>query len=276
MILRKRGEKLEKEIEIGEKIRQIPNYQYRYAPIERCSDIQIDLNKGKIQKNTNMIVCEIRKIGKQTLEDYIEEILISEDTKEEEETQVQEIMSSLEEYLRESIIQMNSYHIWHLKINPYTIIIDKDSLVPIITDFSNASTTPYKKINTLDTTYYPIDYCLLTNTTAELLTGETSEIIFDNYWRNNLLFKKNNEIFTDNELIEFKEYYRRQIKPWIGKDIRKIQEKIKSEICTWDDYALSATFLVILRGTCLRQNLSLKEVLKKTILSQKIISNTIL
>jgi hypothetical protein len=251
--IKRRSDETNMEIQRGEKIKQIPNYEYRFAPIENHTEIKMAGTK------TEMIQCHERNVGNTTLEEYIHQ------SKRKAET-----ASLCEEYLRESIRQMNDAGIYHLNFNNTTIVMDEINHVPIIRGFgaatASAATVPIQMYSAL--TYsaltYPIEYYIL-NSTDEIFTEETAEDAFHQFYHDKPIFDKKHQTITDTELIEMKERYNIYTQPMVGKPMKQIKKNISKN--TWDQYMLSVFLLDTMDGNHEWNNTEQEEKQKKMILS---------
>jgi hypothetical protein len=226
-----------KEIEISEKIRHIPNYQYRFLPIEKFTEITVkDMTNHQITK-TDLITVYLRDVGNVTIRQYFERVSLNANKK------TYEALVSFEQYLRETISIMNLYNIRHLNIDSNSILMDEINNVPLIQFSDN---TEKKNLT------YPIDYYILNSQATkdsverknEIITENVAEEIFDEFWRNKIIFER--KIISDTEFIELKEQYNIYIREFIGTPIKTLKRKLNGHKKHWDDYLLSVMILEII------------------------------
>jgi hypothetical protein len=239
-IVKKMDNKTLKEIYLSEMIKTIPHYQYRFHTIEKYKEF-----KG-------LACLYMREIGKKTIREYIQENLYQ--------PRIAIIISSLEEYLRESIKLINSLKIY-FPIREDIILMDEINDIPIIV---GASADPQIA---RDTTY-PIEY-YITNYPheEEILTEELGEYFFNKFMDKKDIFERKYQRITDNELIDMKEKYNEYISYRIGQPIKQIKQEFEKKDI--NNYILSTIFLSILTNLP-TQTKELEEYIcryKKTILS---------
>jgi|Laugresbdmm110sn_2_1035109.scaffolds.fasta_scaffold00094_13 serine/threonine protein kinase len=137
------------EINIGKIVMAIPNYQYRFAPIiETCPidistigateikkcDVIVEANKNK--PNSKFVSNKIKYVGKLSLGDYLDNLLIKND---------KHAIKSVENYFKK-IIDINIYllqsvqllvnnSIIHYDLKENNIMFDTSNDIPVIIDF---------------------------------------------------------------------------------------------------------------------------------------------
>lgn len=240
---------LTREIEIGEKIRKISNYQYMFLPIEKITEIKVkDLTTGKMTK-TDLITVYTRDAGNTNIREYFQR------QQKRKRNKTVETLISFEGYLRENIRIMNSQNIHHHNINAESILIDLINHVPLIQfsklpNLSNHLTFPpeYYILN-LPNVANVANVANAPNIPSALLnegrlTEETVVDIFDDYWRGKEIFERN--IISDDELIGFKEQYSEYIQQFIGIPIQSVKQKLNACRKNWDNYLLSVLILEII------------------------------
>jgi len=258
--IKRRSDETNTEIQRGEKIKQIPHYEYRFAPIEQHTEIKMAGTRNE------MILCHERNVGNTTLEEYIHQ------SKRKAET-----LDLCEDYLRESIKQLNDAGIRQLNLNNTTIVMDEINHVPIIRGFSTAASVATQTATSVATypaltypalTYpaltYPIEYYIL-NSTDEIFTEETAEDAFHQFYHDKPIFDKKHQTITDTELIEMKERYNIYTQPMVGKPMKQIKKNISKN--TWDQYMLSVFLLDTMDGNHEWNTTEQEEKQKKMILS---------
>jgi len=266
-----RNEKLSNnEYEIGQKIRNIPDYENYFAPvlecctvslakydsdeIEKCEFIQNAKGKGKgegeggVDKTYKM--CKIQYVGKNTLGDHIYDVFKNTPL------QLIKTMASTYTYLLKSLKIMADNNIVHYDIKDNNIVCN-DVNTPILIDFGRSidmtqtktDVTKYKDIFFL---YEPdFDYwCLDIN----FLMYAFNEV--GDKWEQHVVTKEViqgilNDFFTGTAVAKTieksqPEYKKKQTAYFMGFEGKKwidvFQELIKF-MKTWDNYALAVTYV---------------------------------
>jgi hypothetical protein len=209
----------------SEIIRKIENYPYRFSPIESYKEMKMK----NIESKTNIITCYFRNIQKTTLGDYITEKI--------ENKRIIEILNSIQDYLRESIQQLNQVNLF-LNITEQIIVMDEINDVPII--ILDTPTTPPNN--------QPIEYYILNyENENQPMTTELGEELFQRFiTAQGELFEPKYQKITNTEFIEFKERYGHYIRQLSGQSIKKIKTSIKPAVKTWGDYYISVIFISIM------------------------------
>lgn len=257
------------EIQIGNKIKKIKNYEQFFAPIisscevipnrinynliKTCNSVQNDFSE--IDNTRKYTSSKIRYVGKDPIDKYISTI----------KTPIAKLIN-MHLYLLDAINLLQHKNIIHFDIKPDNILFDEIQSIPIIIDFGLSNTTNIfeKSISPKDNVeklkdifisydtydFWCIDIFIISKILYEkqfYMEDEVSliqvEIILHTF-KTSTLYK----CFTDTELKEFDHYYRNHFtkkyiennKTWID-----VFNDLIKNYNTWDNYSLALTFLYI-------------------------------
>lgn len=268
----------QKETEISEIIKTIPHYDDYFAPILESCDIDI----AKIESN-EIKKCEfiepstqpkkyktnkIKYIGEKTLEEYIFSLFANKSSKKRK--NLEKLITTHVKILT-SLNKMSSYGLVHNDIKENNIVCERNGN-PILIDFGlsinvnriepSSANTPelrianYKKQDTFflyDTTYdyWCIDICALSYMFNELggKDGSWKDATIKqeniNYLINDFMTPKDRYIktlFRPTDKTKYQAYFGK----FVGKKWSILFDELIKRKNTWDNYALTVTYIIIL------------------------------
>ena len=252
--LQKDDESSKNEINIGEIIMGIEDYQLYFLPVIGSCPINLSsidkslleecqiVNKDKDEKK--YILMEIPYVKNKSFYTILIDMYSSK----------KHIIVGLIEnysYLLDSINILLKKQIVHFDIKSENILYNQNTHLPLILDFGvsiNMDTFNYKKINTYFYTYSP-DYYIwplevhvinfLLYETTELLTEKDIKIICTVYVKYNKGLINFSEDFKRDYLQACESY----LQTYVGMDKKKTIELLVAFYPTWDNYSLSILYL---------------------------------
>ena len=148
-----------KEIEFGESIQKIANYNKRFAPIESSCPINYEndenaLNKliescksmARINNVEGFISCKIRYVGRYNLGEMMDNIVKNKRKNQQNMDKYFRTLAETHVYLLDSIQILNKNGILHMDFKVNNVMFDTKNYVPIIIDFGLSYKTESLKI----------------------------------------------------------------------------------------------------------------------------------
>jgi len=141
---------IDNEINVSNKIKQIPDYEDRFSPI--LENVPLELGKINVKEVNDCKIVEsqtgdakleinkIKYVGKDTLESYLLNIL------EENPNKFIEILITTHIYLLDSLSELNTAGIIHNDIKENNILCRDETGIPILIDFGLSIETEYLKL----------------------------------------------------------------------------------------------------------------------------------
>lgn len=256
--LQKNDESTKNEINIGEIIMSIEDYQLYFLPVigscpinlnsinksllEDCDSVNKDKDKDEHKKS--YILMEIPYVKNKSFYTILIDMYSSK----------KHIIVGLIEnfsYLLDSINILLKKHIVHFDIKSENILYNQNTHLPLILDFGvsiNMNTFNYKNIDTYFYTYSPDYYiwCLeihvinfLLHETKDTLTIKDVKSICMEYVK----YNKGLINFSEGFKREYLQSCENYLKVYVGMDKKKTIELLVAFYPTWDNYSLSILYL---------------------------------
>jgi hypothetical protein len=266
-----------RELVISEKIKKIKNYNRYFAPILKTCTISVgnisgdEVKKCDFMKNNKQIISnKLRYVGKNTLEEYIIQLLRTRPA-----LYIETVYDSFF-YLLNSIRVLFANNIVHFDMKENNIMYDERENKPIIIDFGISFDTNILQ-NQLDEVFYTegFDYppwCFEIAMCSYIVNSNKKmdeKIHIEKMKEKVLFFIKSNSIFglfPENETTE----YITNINHYIENHGKLTYKEFIHELCksmdSWDIYALAVTYIKILYITytqdfLVRFNILLKDII---------------
>lgn len=266
-----------RELAISEKIKKIKDYNQYFAPILKTCTISVaNISGDEIKKcdfmtnNKQIISNKLRYVGKNTLEEYIIQLLRTRPA-----LYIETVYDSFF-YLLNSIRVLFASNIVHFDIKENNIMYDEREDKPIIIDFGISFDTKMVQ-NQLDEVFYTegFDYppwCFEIAMCSYIVNSNKKmdeKIHIEKMKEKALFFIKSNSIFglfPENETTE----YITNINHYIENHGKLTYKEFIHELCksmdSWDIYALAVTYIKILYITytqdfLVRFNILLKDII---------------
>lgn len=235
------------EIEIGEMIKTILDYDLYFAPIINSCDLEIakvdknEINKCELfsKKIKNFKNNTIRYVGNKNIIDYLKNAISN--------------FKIIHSHLLEALRILCSKNIIHFDLKKSNIMYDENFKIPIIIDFGLSMTYPLD-IDNFSFAYLPeydpwcIDIIMITYVYEEvenrILEEEIEELLID-YCEKNLSFIFN---FDNNQkeywIGEHKKYFMKLLNESNTK--KEFIQKIGDNYKTWDNFSLCVIIIKFL------------------------------
>lgn len=266
-----------RELAISEKIKKIKDYNQYFAPILKTCTISVaNISGDEIKKcdfmtnNKQIISNKLRYVGKNTLEEYIIQLLRTRPA-----LYIETVYDSFF-YLLNSIRVLFANNIVHFDMKENNIMYDERENKPIIIDFGISFDTKMVQ-NQLDEVFYTegFDYppwCFEIAMCSYIVNSNKKmdeKIHIEKMKEKALFFIKSNSIFglfPENETTE----YITNINHYIENHGKLTYKEFIHELCksmdSWDIYALAVTYIKILYITytqdfLVRFNILLKDII---------------
>ena len=266
-----------RELAISEKIKKIKDYNQYFAPILKTCTISVaNISGDEIKKcdfmtnNKQIISNKLRYVGKNTLEEYIIQLLRTRPA-----LYIETVYDSFF-YLLNSIRVLFASNIVHFDMKENNIMYDEREDKPIIIDFGISFETKMVQ-NQLDEVFYTegFDYppwCFEIAMCSYIVNSNKKmdeKIHIEKMKEKVLFFIKSNSIFglfPENETTE----YITNINHYIENHGKLTYKEFIHELCksmdSWDIYALAVTYIKILYITytqdfLVRFNILLKDII---------------
>jgi len=266
-----------RELAISEKIKKIKDYNQYFAPILKTCTISVaNISGDEIKKcdfmtnNKQIISNKLRYVGKNTLEEYIIQLLRTRPA-----LYIETVYDSFF-YLLNSIRVLFANNIVHFDMKENNIMYDEREDKPIIIDFGISFDTKMVQ-NQLDEVFYTegFDYppwCFEIAMCSYIVNSNKKmdeKIHIEKMKEKVLFFIKSNSIFglfPENETTE----YITKLNHYIENHGKLTYKEFIHELCksmdSWDIYALAVTYIKILYITytqdfLVRFNILLKDII---------------
>lgn len=266
-----------RELAISEKIKKIKDYNQYFAPILKTCTVSVanisgdEIKKCDFMTNNKQIVSnKLRYVGKNTLEEYIIQLLRTRPA-----LYIETVYDSFF-YLLNSIRVLFANNIVHFDMKENNIMYDERENKPIIIDFGISFDTKMVQ-NKLDEVFYTegFDYppwCFEIAMCSYIVNSNKKmdeKIHIEKMKEKALFFIKSNSIFglfPENETTE----YITNINHYIENHGKLTYKEFIHELCksmdSWDIYALAVTYTKILYITytqdfLVRFNILLKDII---------------
>jgi serine/threonine protein kinase len=258
--LQKDDESSKNEINIGEIIMGIEDYQLYFLPVigscpinlssinksllEQCDSVNKDKDKNKDKDEQKYILMEIPYVKNKSFYTILIDMYSSK----------KHIIIGLIEnysYLLDSINILLKKHIVHFDIKSENILYNQNTHLPLILDFGvsiNMDTFNYKNIGTYFYTYSP-DYYIwplevhvitfLLHETDSTLTEKNIKSICMEYVK----YNKGLINFSEGFKREYLQACENYLQVYVGMDKKKTIELLVAFYPTWDNYSLSILYL---------------------------------
>jgi hypothetical protein len=268
------------EIEMGTIIKRIPKYGMRYGPIikscnlnyTKITDTELSACKMYVRgkrknEDTKYVSSTLKYIGKNTLSEYLNSILLKKDVKTEQNAgQYSKIIAETHLYLLESVSILNGKGILHMDLKSNNIMYDSEKNLPIIIDFGLSYETRLLDISEYEVnakepfgveidSYIPwcIEIILLSYIARQIGNKKRYSVSKD-LLRTPITNIRPMEVLCESHIDKIdvisgseKEVAKTQLKKWVGEFKGKTWGEVWKEVSmtykSWDNYGLSMMYL---------------------------------
>lgn len=243
------------EVAISEKIKQIPFYNYHFAPvISSCSLNISELDKGVVKEchilstpsHNNYLYMKIKHIQGGTLYDYLCDVLKKSGSK-----KLMNSIISTYNHMLYNIKILSENQIIHYDLKSTNIMFDTEKNLPIVIDFGSSIDLESTTVRDLPNKffrytphYYPwapelqfISYLLHTEIflTYENVTRICSELVTNNKPLKRHLTEEQLKQYTKDMVFYFSKF--------IGRNREVVLRELLLYYKTWDNFSLSIMYL---------------------------------